>query len=1836
MVGSVLAVVPGTPFGPDPAAAANGTIGGDGSSGVAARGLSADGRWVAFASTSSDLVAGDTNGLQDVFVFDQDTQSTSLVSVGDGGSEANGRSTGASISDDGRYVAFVSLASNLVSGDTNGEQDVFVRDLVSGTTTLVSTGASGIGNDLSLGAEISGDGTSVAFASLASNLVVGDTNGSLSGDACYYSYPDPYCGVDVFVRDLDTQTMTRESVSSSGAQADGFAMAPSISADGRYVSFTTNANSVHDFAGEQFHQIVRRDRQAGTTDVVSSTYYDWLIGFGQDATHLAKRSQISADGRFVAFDCDCRQGVTLLSNVFVRDMASGGGVTTVDHEAIDTQNQGARLGAISGDGTMVTFSASNPVCCPADTAYQFDRSNGLYARISGFVDTTGTAISADASSVAYNAEGEIHLREAATFQFLEPQQPPIGGDVEAREQFGACGCTYPTHAQETKYPVDTASGNFWHTFDDLAIPGRGPALHLTRSYNSLAADTDGPFGFGWSMPYSMNLEFGADTVVVHQGSGAQATFSLENGEWTAPPRVFASLVDNGDGTWTFTRQETDIFDFDATGRLIALRDLNGYETTLSYPSATSMVITDPAGRTLTFTYTGSRITSVVDSTTPQRTITYSYDGNGDLTEVVDVGGGHWTFTYDASHRMLTMRSPRYHGDTSTSPTPVVTNHYDAEGRLDWQTNPLGLQTSFDYSTIPGSTIVTDPESHKTLYEYEYGLLTRKVEGYGSTYAAEWNYRYDPATLGVIAVQDPNGVISSATYDTAGNNLTETDGLGRTATYTYNSLRQVTSVTEPRTINEQPITRTFTYDAAGNIQTESAPLLDSSGNLVDTAATVYHYDDPTHPGDVTSITDPNGNTTAITSDAYGNPTEVTAPPTPGNPAGNRTTNSYDADRGWLTATTSPRGNLTGADPADFTTTYDHDAYGRVTTTRNPLWDPADPTAHQTVNTYDADGNLETVTDGNGNTTTYVYDADGRRTHTDRADQTTLETTYNDDGTIDHQLDAAGFGIVSYRYDTLGRPNVIDEGVDDTRLGRDGVGNVTYRLDESERTTNYTYDDANQLVAIDYSDPSTPDVTNITYNDNGQRTSMTDGTGTSTWSYDSLGRLTSTTDGAGQTVTYSYDIGGRTTEIDYPGTTGIVTRAYDDANRLTTVIDWNSNQTTFGYDADSNLTTQTNPNGTTSAYGIDAAQRTMSVDHAPTATPTSPFAEFTYTRDGAGLVTSVDAEGVPADDHSWDYDPLNQLTGVDSTPDHYGYDAGDNLTTNAGTDQHYNFDNQLVREGPDIERLGTDADASTSGSSLTLDLPSGLESGDFILAATILPKNKTVTTPTGYVHLGNYASGNGGQSANLAIFYRIATGTETDVTLQYNASFAKSAAAVVYRGVNPTNPIDSTGENYSGVDTQVGASAATNHPGEMYLLIAGSKGTAGVWTPEEYRRAEATAGDTDIAIFDTPQGPAGPGTGGMNAYHSEPSGLTGLFIALRANGADHTYDDQGNRTRTVDIDDTTTDLDFDQEDRLTSHNGTTAYGYNGDGIRTSKTSDGVTTQFTWDTNGGLPLLLAEDDVNYLYGPGGKLLAQVDATGNRLEFHNDQLGSTRALTDNTGTTVATFTYNPYGQLTASTGTAATPFGFAGQYTDFETGLQYLRARYYDPETGQFLGRDPLLGVTLDPYSYGANSPLNWMDPSGEAPFAVIAGAIGGVVGGTAGAVSHISQSGLSDLRGLGSSVVGGAVGGAVTGACSVTTAHPAACGALGNVAGNAVTGYLSGSGYSASEAAFDAATGFVLNGAIDRYSPWNPKANWIRPSRLKHTIRPGAYAKRLYTNEAIFGAGNLLCVPLRNVST
>jgi Tol biopolymer transport system component len=341
--------------------------------------VSGDGRYLAFSSSASDLVPGDGNATLDVFVFDRSTCTTENVSVTSAEGLANGASVFPAISRDGRFVAFLSAATNLgPTADTNNAPDVFVRDRLNGITLLVSAAFDGGWANTTASESgpltISGNGQFVAFWSNASNLVSGDTNGN----------------TDLFVRDVAGGVTTRVSVATGGVQGNGVeligqvSMLPALSDDGRYVGFSSSKTDLVPGDSNGTSDVFRHDRQTGVTVRVSVS-----TGGGQLAAH-SFRPAMPRDGSEVAFDTTApavpgdANGTT---DVFLHNVLSGTTtrVSLVSHGG--EVNGESFWPSLSGDGRYVSFMSFGSNLVVGDTAefsdiYVYDRTTNITRRIS--------------------------------------------------------------------------------------------------------------------------------------------------------------------------------------------------------------------------------------------------------------------------------------------------------------------------------------------------------------------------------------------------------------------------------------------------------------------------------------------------------------------------------------------------------------------------------------------------------------------------------------------------------------------------------------------------------------------------------------------------------------------------------------------------------------------------------------------------------------------------------------------------------------------------------------------------------------------------------------------------------------------------------------------------------------------------------------------------------------------------------------------------------------------------------------------------------------------------------------------------------------------------------------------------------------------------------------------------------------------------------------------------------------------------------------------------------------------------------------------------------------
>jgi Tol biopolymer transport system component len=374
------------------------TNGSDADSGSSNPSTSSSGRYVAFQSDATDLVAGGSNGATHIFVRDQQKAITTLVSLNSLGNEELDPSRAPSISGDGMHVAFESDA-DLAGGDTNAFSDIFVRDLLAVTTTLVSvdsTGSQDVGPSFS--PSVSSDGRYVAFQSEA-DLVLPD---------------DGF--IDIYVHDRDADgngtyddvfpgatSTVRVSVDAAGVQGQGnnHSYSPSISADGKYVAFESIATDLVAGGTNGNVHIFVRDLVDRTTTLVSVSSTD-VQGNGDSSS-----ASISDDGRYVVFESDADNLVAsdngLYSDVFVHDLQTGTTTRVSVNLAGDEGNGNSNAPSISGDGGSVVFQSD------ADNLVASD--NGLYSDV--FVDDLQTGAGGDGSDGDGNSGGGCFISTAA-------------------------------------------------------------------------------------------------------------------------------------------------------------------------------------------------------------------------------------------------------------------------------------------------------------------------------------------------------------------------------------------------------------------------------------------------------------------------------------------------------------------------------------------------------------------------------------------------------------------------------------------------------------------------------------------------------------------------------------------------------------------------------------------------------------------------------------------------------------------------------------------------------------------------------------------------------------------------------------------------------------------------------------------------------------------------------------------------------------------------------------------------------------------------------------------------------------------------------------------------------------------------------------------------------------------------------------------------------------------------------------------------------------------------------------------------------------------------------
>jgi large repetitive protein len=1021
--------------------------------------------------------------------------------------------------------------------------------------------------------------------------------------------------------------------------------------------------------------------------------------------------------------------------------------------------------------------------------------------------------------------------------------------------------------------------------------------------------------------------------------------------------------------------------------------------------------------------------------------TFIYDDRGNILQQIDAKGGITLWTYDQDNNLLSetdadgVRTQYTYNDSGDRLSiedgagNITRMTYGPQGKIASIVTPTGLTVFMNYDKQGNLLSSTDADGLTTTYEY--------------------------ATKGKPSRQvGPDGQVTQWSYDPVGNPNRLTDSRGNTTTSSYDANGRITTARSTFDLNGQQYTLStaYTYDAEGRIVSST----NSQGN---TQSTVYNS-----LGQVASTTDLLGNVTQFEYDQKGQPIKVILPDnTPDNPNDNPVVRKdYDA-LGRVISETSPTGLVNR---------YVYNEVGRLVETILPdttpdIWDdnPRTKTEYTAAGrvkarvdvfgnreeyTYDVLGQLIQVKDVLGNFTSYTYtiggqlasiidprnrkteffyDAKARLVETRFFDGTSSKVTYDALGRVASDTNVLG-QTTRYEYDTYGQlKTVINALGDRTTYEYDQRKNLVSVTDALGQTTQFVYDQYGRQVKTIYANGDQGEMTYDQYN---RLTQLTDENQNATqYRYDNLSQLIEIQQANGAKTTYNFDTLGRLTQV-MNANQNITTYEFDAFNRLTATILPMGQRSQTAYDRYGLQSSTTDYNGDTIQYAYDGYGRLAQKSFSDLQLDT-----VSYTYDGVTSQLTAVTDGRGLTRYAYDlYDRMAEVTNPDGASVSYGYDVLGNrtsLTTPTGTTYYtYNALNWLDT----VEKEGqilADYDYDAVGNLVKKTLANRtVETSQYDTRNRLIQlqtQNAAGTVLSGYQYL---LDGVGNRT-------QVVESSGRTVNYVYDALNRLTQEAIAdpalgNRTIDYT--FDLVGNRLSRNDSVVGLTT--------YLYDAND------------RLTQTTAGTTVTQFTYDHNGSLIQRSDGTQttAYRWANDGENRLMGVTSINGAqtkvlEFLYDAQGTRVATIE-----------------------------DGERTN-----------YLTGWALPQVLLEYDEDgnilkdYDHGLG---LIRSQTAGTEAFYHTDGLGSTRPLTNANGAVTDRYNYDAYGVLLSHAGTDSNSFLFAGEQRDAATGLDYLRARYYDPNLGRFISKDPFSGFITDPmsqhdYQYAHANPITNTDPTG-----------------------------------------------------------------------------------------------------------------------------------------------------------
>ncbi|MFO0940014.1 MAG: putative Ig domain-containing protein [Pirellulales bacterium] len=1206
-------------------------------------------------------------------------------------------------------------------------------------------------------------------------------------------------------------------------------------------------------------------------------------------------------------------------------------------------------------------------------------------------------------------------------------------------------------------------GNFRLSFEDMTIPVAGIPITIARTYDTLRADRDGDFGYGWrlefrdtdlrtSLPKSGLEDIGIYTPFKQ---GTKVYLTLPGGErqgftFTPEYRVLPGFGKGNDLVIAFPRFTADrgfTSTLSAGGGSLIVNEFGELMASGNVPW--NPASPDFGGYTLT-TRSGMK---------------YRVDGStGLMTSVSDVSGNQLDFSASGVENRSTGQAIRFDRDVN--------------GRVTRVTDPLGKSVQYEYSASGDLAAVTDRDQNRTTFQYlssRAHYLDKIVDPLGRD-GVRAVYGIDGRLSSVV---NANGNATTASYDPNNSLVTTRDALGAATVFEYDNFGNVISTKDP--LNQ--FTRNF-YDDQGRLVGTTDPLgrttrymLDVNGNIVETI-------DPTGAstrltvdvnGNILSRTDPMGRTSTNRYDDHGRIIEQT------DASGRRSTFEYNS-RGLITHQVSADG---------LATTLGYDAQGRPTQVTQS-------DGSFSVNSFDANNRvtseLTTFKNRNGVQSVelhYQYDNSGN-----------LRGVTGPDGSSSWQLD--GNGNLSASVDPLGRS---------TQFTYAPNGDVTSVLLPNNRTIQSLLNANGQTTQVTNSDGT---VANYQYDAAGQTTAFTLNGGTTTREYDAAGQLVATVDPIGVRVSRTYDAAGRLTSLSNvlgtyatlaydasgapiqftDGTGRNLFYTYDASGRVTAVRDDLGRTSTIEYDSLGNKSRVVGADGMSWSFKFDAGGLLVSATDSG-----GGITRFTHDQQGKldGIIDSLgrttalvfDAAGrqiertLPGGQkQTAQYDSVGRLiklVGFDGQITTYTYNDGDKLATRTGRDGTESF---LYDSSSRVIQISGPAGTTNFTYNANGQIASIAEQGDPAVQFTYdAAGNVKTVSSAGYTathsldtvgRLNQISSTLGDQvSVSRDLIGRVVSesiNNQLTVSRSYDAvgqiqsiTYTNASSAVIF-GLNYTR-------NSKGQITQ----------------IAESTGRVQSYEYDQFGRLiyeTSTFGSSTTSIGYTYDS-AG------NLLSRTTGGITTGFVVnsndqlVSVGNTPFTNDANGNRTSAGQ-----NTYRYDDQNRLIEvvmANGTrVSYRYSSDGLLRERNLNGQITKFVWDRSAALPVLLQELDSS------NNVIRQYQSDGSQIVLIREGSVSRYLLIDQFGTVRGQYangvtTLNEIDGFGNYRSNQPNLIGMSNQWTDPVTGFVFMRSRWYDPSTARFLTMDshpvsPEDPQTINRYAFSSNDPINNFDPTGQ----------------------------------------------------------------------------------------------------------------------------------------------------------